>query len=107
MTVKRVVLTAQARAEVRQATAWYRNEGGPTLARRWVAAVESAVRHIGAHPASGSARYAAPLKLREIRFWPIRGFPYLIFYIERDQQVDVSRVLHAERDIPAWMGALE
>ena len=107
MTAKRVVLTAQARAEVRRATARYRNEGGPALARRWADAVENAVRHISAHPATGSTRYAAPLKLREIRFWPVRGFPYLVFYIEREQQVDVSRILHAERDIPASMGALE
>ena len=30
-------------------------------------------------------------------------FPYLIFYFERDDCVDVWRVLHGQRDIPAWM----
>jgi toxin ParE1/3/4 len=29
------------------------------------------------------------------------GDPYLIFYIDRDDHVDVWRVLHAQRDIPA------
>jgi hypothetical protein len=26
-----------------------------------------------------------------------------VFYVERDEHVDVWRVLHAQRDIPAWM----
>lgn len=105
MTVKRVVLTEQARRDVRQATAWYRKEGGTTLALRWAAAVEAALRHIGTHPQTGIARYAALLKLDALRFWPIAGFPYLVFYVEREQHIDVGRVLHAKRDIPAWMGA--
>nr|MEA2799523.1 toxin ParE1/3/4 [Phenylobacterium sp.] len=32
-----------------------------------------------------------------------RRYPYLIFYVERDSHVDVWRLLHAERDIPAWL----
>jgi toxin ParE1/3/4 len=26
-----------------------------------------------------------------------------VFYIEMDDHIDVWRVLHGERDIPAWM----
>ena len=26
-----------------------------------------------------------------------------VFYVERDDHIDVWRVLHAQRDIPAWM----
>ena len=37
------------------------------------------------------------------RFWPLGRYPYLVFYIERDEQIDVWRVLHEKRDIPAWM----
>ena len=104
MIVKRVVLRDQAKRDVRQTTAWYRNEGGTTLARRWAAAVEAALRHIGAYPQTGFTRYAAQLKLDALRFWPIDGFPYLVFYVEREQHIDVGRVLHQKRDIPAWMG---
>lgn len=89
--------------DVRQTTAWYRKEGGTTLALRWVAAVEAALRHIEEHPQTGITRYAAHLKLDALRFWPIDGFPYLVFYVEREQQIDVGRVLHGKRDIPAWM----
>lgn len=105
--MKPVVWSELARRDTDDAAYWYASEGGLALGERFLAAVEAAIVHIGGHPQSGSTRYAAPLKLREIRFWPVRGFPYLVFYIEREQQVDVSRILHAERDIPASMGALE
>lgn len=104
MIAKRVVLTEHARREVRQTTAWYRKEGGTALAKRWAAALEDALRHIGVHPQTGITRYAVQLKLDDLRFWPVNGFPYLVFYVEREQRVDVGRVLHAQRDVPAWMG---
>lgn len=105
MTAKRVILTAQARRDLRQATAWYRQEGGAPLARRWVVAVEGALRHIGSHPKTGATRYAMQLKLDELRTWPINGFPYLVFYIEHPPYIQIGRVLQAQRDIPEWMGA--
>lgn len=104
MTAKRVVLTEQARREVRQITAWYRKDGGTSPARRWVAAVEDALRHVGVHPQTGITRYALQLKLDDLRCWPIKGFPYLLFYVEHEQHIDVGRVLHQKRDVPAWMG---
>jgi hypothetical protein len=39
--------------------------------------------------------------------WPIRRFPYLIFYIEQPDALDVWRVLHGQRDIPAWIQSWE
>lgn len=104
MTGKRVVLTEQAKRDVRQATAWYRKKGGTTLALRGAAALEAVLRHIGTHPQTGIARYAVLLKLDALRFWPVDGFPYLVFYVEREQHIDVGRVLHGKRDIPGWMG---
>lgn len=98
-----LLLSPQAEREIRQAAAYYRSEGGDSLALKWAAAIEHALRHLGHHPATGSTRYAMLLTLADLRCWPIRGFPYLIFYMERDAQVDVWRVLHAQRDIPVWM----
>lgn len=104
MIERRVVLTTQARRDIRQATAWYRKEGGAPLAQRWVDAVEAALRHIGAHPLTGSTRYAVQLTLDALRFWSIDSFPYLVFYVEHEQQIEIGRVLHVKRDIPAWLG---
>jgi toxin ParE1/3/4 len=30
-------------------------------------------------------------------------FPYLVFYLEREDHVDVLEVLHGKRDIPVWL----
>jgi toxin ParE1/3/4 len=30
-----------------------------------------------------------------------------VFYVEREDHIDVWRVVHAQRDIPAWMRAGE
>ena len=35
--------------------------------------------------------------------WPLRKYPYLVFYVEQADHIDVWRVLHMKRDIPAWM----
>ena len=70
----------------------------PELPANETAAMASARKTFGA------TRYADLLKLRDLRFWPIKDFPYLIFYLERDAHIDIWRVLHAYRDIPAWIG---
>jgi hypothetical protein len=33
--------------------------------------------------------------------WP--RYPYLVFYVERSDHIDIWRVLHGQRDIPAWL----
>ena len=52
-------------------------------------------------------RYAAELNIPGLRFWPLTRFPYLVFYVEREDQLDVLLVLHAKRDIPAWLSDRE
>jgi toxin ParE1/3/4 len=34
----------------------------------------------------------------------VGGTADLIIYLERDTRLDIWRVLHAQRDVPAWMG---
>jgi toxin ParE1/3/4 len=73
------------------------------LGLAFVDALEAAIRRIGAHPQSGSTRYTIELGLPEVRFWNLQRFPYLIFCVERESELDVWRVLHGQRDIPAWL----
>jgi len=47
--------------------------------------------------------YAHELNLSGLRFWPLARYPHLVFYVERPQHIEVWRVLHGQRDIPAWM----
>lgn len=75
--------------------------GGAPAALGFIDAIEAACRHIAGHPASGSLRYSHELHLPGLRAWPVKRYPHLIFYIERQGHVDVWRVLHGHRDIPA------
>jgi len=100
---KPVVLRGLARRDIEEAVTHYLSEASASVALAFVDALEAASRHIGEHPASGSQRYARELDLPGMRSWVVRGFPYLIFYIEREAHVDVWRILHAARDIPAWL----
>ena len=103
MTPKRVVPRELARRDVDQAIQYYLRESGAEIALSFVAALETAYRHISRHPASGSTRYAAELSLPSLRSWHLKGFPHIVFYVEAADRLDVWRVLHGARDIPAWM----
>jgi toxin ParE1/3/4 len=90
-----------ARNDVEAAVDYYADEGGVDTAIRFVAAVESAYAHIAAYPDAGSPRYGLALNLVGLRTWPVAPFPYMIFYISQETHIDVWRVLHGHRDIPA------
>jgi len=100
---KPVVPRERAERDIDEAVAHYLAEGGADLALRFIDALEDAVHHVGTHPATGSPRYAAELDLPGLRFWQLKRFPYLIFYVEREDHVDVWRMLHEQLDIPAWL----
>jgi toxin ParE1/3/4 len=92
-----------ANRDVDEAIAHYLSEGAQQAALGFIDALERAYVHIGRHPATGSSRFAHELNLPGLRFWPLARYPHLVFYIERMDHIDVWRVLHGQRDIPAWM----
>jgi len=47
------------------------------------------------------------LNLPGLRCWPLVRYLHLVFYVERADRIDVWRVLHGKRDIPAWMQSPE
>jgi len=96
--VKRVARRERAERDIDEAAAHYRE-----IELRFIDALEVAIRHVATHPATGSTRYASELKSRDLRFWPVKRFPFLIFYVEHTDHVDVWRVLHGARDLPAWL----
>ncbi|MGR4865338.1 type II toxin-antitoxin system RelE/ParE family toxin [Caulobacter sp. LARHSG274] len=105
MTAKPVIPRAAAERDVEDALAYYLNQGARQAALGFIDALERAYGRIGAKPASGSPRYAYELNLPGLRSWPMRRYPYVVFYVERDDHVDVWRVLHGQSGIPAWMSA--
>ena len=103
MSGKPVVLRERARRDIDKAVEHYLAEASPAVALAFIDALEDANRLIGEHPATGSPRYAHELDVPDLRFRPVGKFPYLIFYVETEADIDVWRVLHGARDIPAWM----
>lgn len=101
--MKPVVPRALARRDVDEAVVYYLDAGGAQVALGFIDALEAAYIHLGHYPSTGSLRYAHELDLPGLRIWPLSGYPHLVFYLEREDHVDVWRVLHGERDIPAWM----
>lgn len=107
MNVKRVIPRARADRDVHEAIDYNLGEGAQQAALKFIDALEQALQHIGRHPATGSPRYAHELDLPGLRCWQVKAYPHLVFYVERDDHIDVWRVLHCSRDIPAWMQALD
>ena len=103
MSVKPVVLRDRARRDVDEAAEHYLEEAGPAVVGAFIDAVEEVFRHVGQRPASGSPRYAHDLDISGLRFRSAGKFPCLVFYVERETVVEVWRVLHGTRDIPARM----
>ena len=83
-----------------QASEWYAEQGGETLGLRFLEQIRASLMHVSRHPASGSLRHASLTGHADVRCWPVKGFPYLVFYYVHPDGVDVWRVLHAQRDIP-------
>lgn len=103
MSAKPVIPRALARQDVEIALDHYAEVAGPDIALNFVGALETAFRAIAAKPGAGSPRFAHELELPGLRTRRIGRFPYLIFYIERGDHIDVWRILHDRRDIPAGL----
>lgn len=103
MTAKPVVPREQANRDIDDAVAYYLSEGAASAAFGLINALEQAYLHISRHPAANSPRYAHELNLPGLRLWALARHSYLVFYVERPDHIDVWRVLHGMRDIPAWM----
>jgi len=96
--VKPVRIRPRADRDIDLALAYLFDEAGPAAAIGFLQEMQAAFARISRHPRIGSPRYAHLLK--GLRFWRVRRFSYLLFYVEQQDFVDVLRALHAARDIP-------
>ena len=101
----RVVPRTLATQDLREAAAHLAAEVDAVTARRFIDAVEQAFELLARQPGIGTPRYAVELDWPGLRTHPVQRFPYLIFYVEQTDHLDVLRVLHAHRDIPASLKA--
>lgn len=98
-------LRAAAVRDVEAAVDFYRDEASLETALAFLDSLEAAIAHLCQYPLSGSLRFAYELEIPELRSWTLERFPYLVFYVPDDSQLDIWRVLHGRRDIPAFLSA--
>ena len=103
MISKPVIPRELAKQDVADAIAYYLSQDADPAALGFIDALEKAYAHLSRHAAAGSPRYAHELNLPGLRSWPLTRYPYVVFYIDRNDYIDIWRVLHGQRDIPAWM----
>lgn len=98
-----VLLRARALEDVEQALEHLFSEAGTAVAMSFIDVLEEAQRQIAAQPGIGSTRHAHELGIPGLRSWALNTHPYLLFYMQRDDHLDVWRVLHQHRDLAAWL----
>jgi toxin ParE1/3/4 len=96
---KRLIYHAAARRDLERASDFYEDTAGPEVVRRFLEAARMAFREIGARPGAGSPRYGEKLRAPHLRTRRVSRFPYLIFYVESEDVIEVMRVLHEKRDV--------
>ena len=102
--MKPAIQRAQAQRDVTQAFDYYLDTAGTAIAIDFVQDMDACMQRIERFPAAGSPRYADLLDVEGLRFSVIERFPYLVFYFERADYVDIVRVLHQRQDIPHVLG---
>ncbi|HJU21411.1 MAG TPA: type II toxin-antitoxin system RelE/ParE family toxin [Casimicrobiaceae bacterium] len=100
MKAKRVIRHERANVDIDDAIDHYLDGDGPQVAERFIDALEAAFQQISRFPGTGSPRYGVELGIADLRAWPIQRYPFLMFYVERSDAVEILRVSHTRRDIP-------
>ncbi len=96
-------LRAVAASDIELAVDHYLDEAGAEVAARFVYALERDFGRLARQPQLGSLRFAYELGIPDLRAWPVHRFPYVVFYIEQNERLDVWRVLHERRGIPSTL----
>jgi toxin ParE1/3/4 len=103
--VKRVVPREIAEHDVDLAADFYTDEAGEDFGQAFVDTLEKTYRSIAERPKTGSLRLGEAATLPGLRTRRLSRFPYLVVYFEREDHIDVWRVLHVRRDLVAALEA--
>ena len=107
MTKKPVVRRSLAEDDIDAAFTYYLYEAGTEIAADFVAQFEKITVSISSLPTLGSPRYGHELMLPGMRYRAMRCFPYLIFYVEKENRIELVRVLHTSREISSLIDESE
>lgn len=91
----RLIIRPEAEAEIAEAFAWY-EERKPGLGHEFLAEIHSVFREVERNPLRHAEIY------HKARRALTRRFPYKVFYLFEDENVEVIGVVHAKRDPQLW-----
>ena len=103
--MKPAVLRPRALRDQQSQARYYRKEAGTTVAVRLVKATNAALDQIELDPGIGSPVMGKILGIPGLRTWQVTKFPLLWFYFERNDHLDVVRLLGERQDIGAFLSA--
>ena len=92
-------LRPAAENDLTELTRWYAEQGGTALAARLFDSARAALAPIQRMPGLGSPPRAESVGVAGLRHWGVEGFPVRWFYLERDDHLDVLRLLGDRQDI--------
>jgi toxin ParE1/3/4 len=96
---KKIVITPKASQDLDDCFA-YISQDNPEIALRFFDSTRITIAQIARMPGIGSIFATNNNRLQELRKWSVKDFrKYLIFYIDRDDAVEIVRILYATRDI--------
>lgn len=93
-----VIPRERANRDVDEAVDFYLRSAGETVALALIDDLERAHAHLAQHPSSGGPRVAYELGLPGLRDWSLTQHPFVIFYMERTDHIDIWRVVQRVED---------
>jgi toxin ParE1/3/4 len=102
--LKPAVLRPQALCDQKGEVRYYRKEGGTRVAVKLANATNAALDQIELDPGIGSPTLGKLLGIPELRTWRVARFPLLWCYFEREDQLDVVRLLGERQNIATILG---
>ncbi len=102
--MKSALLRPQASIDQQGEARDYRNEAGTRVGVRLVNATNAALDHIELDPGPGSPVLGKRLGIPGLRTWQLAKFPLLWCYFERNDHLDVVRLLSQRQDGAAILG---
>ncbi len=102
--MKPAVLRPQALRDQQGEVRYYRKEGGARLAVKVAKATNETLDQVELEPGMGSPRLGKLLGIPGLRTWRVGKFPLLWCYFEREDHLDVVRLLGERQDLIAIRG---
>lgn len=91
--MKACVLRPRAREDRRHEVRYHRDKAGEATAARLIFALETALLQLSREPGIGSPAIGHELEVPGLRSWRLNGFSLSLWYFERDNHVDVVRLV--------------